>query len=259
VQPTDANGFPAQLVPYTEAELAVNRADPLNGWALWPASLIDTGAPSGLLVFQRVKRTNGSGFDSKGVGTSRLAVDATVATRDPVDLFAPPEPLFLPGSVLDGKVYAFACATVGPLNLACKVARAPRERADQRAAYEFFDGTGWQGDVARAAALLDHVGGGVTISKNAHLGRYLAVCGAVLSSKVLLRTADRIEGPWSDATEIEPDGHGYLAPTSDPGYNYIIREHPELGSDDGRSIVVSYSRPTAPFRGDVRLMRVTFR
>jgi hypothetical protein len=157
-------------------------------------------------------------------------------------------------------VYAFACSAAGPLNFACKVGRASVDRADQRAAYEFFDGLSWQGDVARAAVLIDHAtGGGLSLSKNPHLGRYLVTYGALLSSTVVLRTADRIEGPWSDPLEIQPDGVGYLAATSAPGYNYLVREHPELRSGDGKSIVVSYSRPTAPFRGDVRLMRVIFR
>jgi hypothetical protein len=257
-QPVDGNGFPAQLVPYTAAELAQNHSDPLNGWALWPGAFIDTGEAEGLLIFQRILRSNGSGFDSKGIGTARLAVDATVATRAPTDLFAPPETLFIPGSIVDGEVIAFACTTVGFLNSGCKIARAPRAQADQRVAYEFYDGQIWQGDIARAAVVIDHIGGGLSLSYNPYLHRYLAVNGAVLSSTVLLRTADRVEGPWSTAVEIQP-GTNYLAPTDAKNNNYIIIEHPALRSTDGSAIVISYSRPTDPFRGDVRLARITFR
>ena len=144
VQPVDSGGFPAQLIPYTAAELAQNRAAPLDGWALWPGMMIDTGAAEGLVTFQRIKRTNGSGFDSMGVGTARIAKDATVATRDAADLFAPPEPLFMPQSVIDGQVYAMACDQVGFLNVGCKLGRAPVADAGVRAAYAFFDGTTWQ-------------------------------------------------------------------------------------------------------------------
>lgn len=259
VEPVDANGFPAQLIPYTTTEIAANQADPLNGWALWPGSMIDTGTGEGVVIFQRIKRTDGSGFASQGTGTARIAVDATVATRAPEDLFAPPERLFMPHAVIDGNVYAWACESVGFLDVGCRIARAPVASADLRSAYEFYDGNQWQPDAAAAAIVIDHVAGGPTLSWNPYLGRYLAVTGGVLSSTVMLRTADRIEGPWSDPVMIEAGTTGILAPTAANSYNYIIIEHPELRSADGRSIEISYSRPTGPFRGDVRLARITFR
>lgn len=258
VQPIDANGFPAQLIPYTASELAANQTDALNGWALWPGMLIDTGAAEGLVVFQRIKRTNGSSFDSAGVGTAWIGVDATVGTRAPADLFAPPERLFMPHVQLDDEVYAWACEVVGVLNVGCRLARAPATSADLRSAYEFYDGNGWQPDSTRAAVVIDEIGGAPSITWNPYLGRYLAVTGAVLSSTVVLRTADQIEGPWGEPVKIEAGEPGILAPTSADAYNYIILEHPELRSTDGRSIVISYSRPTEPFRGDVRLARITF-
>jgi hypothetical protein len=261
VQPVDAGGFPAQFIPYTAAELAQNQAAPLDGWGLWPGMMIDTGAAEGLVVFQRIKRTAGSGFDSQGVGTARIAVDATVATRIAGDLFAPPEPLFLPQSVIDGQVYAVACAPAF-LSVDCKLARAPVAEAGNRAAYQFFDGAAWQPDVTRAAVVLTGGGGVPTLSWNPWLGQYLAITGRPLDSAVQLRTADRIEGPWSAPTELpaSADGStGLYAPTGADAYNYAIVEHTALRSADGRSIVISYSRPTEAFRGDVRLARVTLR
>jgi len=259
-QPVDGAGFPAQLIPYTADELAQNRAAPLDGWALWPGMMIDTGAAEGLVVFQRIKRTSGSGFDSMGVGTARLALDATVATRVDGDLFAPPEPLFMPQSVVDGMVYAMSCDQVGFLNVGCKLGRAPVADAGVRAAYTFHDGTTWQADIGRAAVVIDGLGGTPTISWNPYLGRYLAVTGRILSSTVQLRTADRIEGPWSEPVEIaaSADGStGIFAPTHEDAYNYVIIEHPALRAVDGQAIVISYSRPTEAFRGDVRLARIT--
>ncbi|HPH64683.1 MAG TPA: DUF4185 domain-containing protein [Kofleriaceae bacterium] len=262
LQPVDPNGFPAQLIPYTAEELAQNRAAPLDGWALWPSAVIDTGGAEALVTFQRIKRTNGSGYDSQGIGMARIAVDAPMATRIPGDLFAPPEPLFMPQSVIDGNVYAFACSNVGFLNVGCKFARAPVGDADKRAAYTFFDGAAWQSDIARAAVVLDGVGGMPTISWNPYLAQYLAVSGKILSSTVQLRTAAHIEGPWSDPVELPAtaDGSsGIFAPTSSDAFNYVIIEHPELRSLDGHEIVISYSRPTEPFRGDVRLAKLTLR
>jgi hypothetical protein len=256
-QPVDASGIPAQLIPYTADEIAANKADPQNGWALWPGRLFDTGGGVGVVVFQRIKRTNGTGFASQGIGTARIAVDETVATRAAADLFAPPEPLFVPASLIDGTAYAFACETVGFLNIACRIARAPAAQVDDRGAYQFYDGAGWQDDPTQAAVVIDHTAF-PSISWNPYLGRYLSVAGGVLSSTVRLRTADHPEGPWSEPVEIMAGDTGILAPTDPKKYNYLILEHPELRSADGRSIVISYSRPTTPFHGDVRLARITF-
>jgi hypothetical protein len=190
-EPVGADGIPAQLIPYTAEEIAANQADARNGWALWP---VDTGGGEGVVVFQRIKRTNGDGYESMGVGTARITVDATVATRAAADLFAPPDPLFVPITVVGGNVYGFVCAEVGFLNRGCRIARAPAAQADQRAAYRFYDGAEWQTDPATAVVVIDQIGNMPSISANAWLGRYLAVNAPVVSSQVLLRTADHVEG-----------------------------------------------------------------
>ena len=246
---------PAQLVPYTADEIAANRADALDGWALWPGAVLDVGTDQALVIFQRIRRTSGSGFASLGVGTAHVAVDQPIATRDPADLFAPPEPLFLPAAALDGYVYATACAANGFLNFGCKLGRAPLAHATERGAYEFYDGAAWQGDITKAAIAIDHANA-PSISYNAHLGRYLAVTCKVVSSTVLLQTADAIEGPWGEGVELAAGATGILAPKNGSDYNYLCVEHPELASADGTSIVIGYSRPTDPFRGDVRLARL---
>jgi hypothetical protein len=66
-------------------------------------------------------------------------------------------------------------------------------------------------------------------------------------------TGAAIEGPWDDGLELAPTATGILAPTHDS--DYICVEHPELS--DASSIVISYSRPTGPVQGDVRLARIT--
>lgn len=248
---------PAQLIPYTPAEITANTNDALNGYALWPGPLLDVGEATGVIAFQQIKRMNGSGFESVGVGTARIGVDAASATRTTGLLFAPPEPLYVPHIAIDGYVYAFACDKRGFLDFACKLARAPRTHAEERAAYEFFDGAAWTGSIAAAAYVIDKTSVAPSISYNAYLGKYLAVSCKVVSSTVLLRTAERIEGPWGEPIEIAAGATGVLAPTHADQYNYLCVEHPELAAAD--SIVIGYSRPTEPFRGDVRLARITLR
>ncbi len=256
VQPVDGDGIPAQLIPYTADELAANQADAQTGWALWPGGLLDTGDPQGLVPFQRVQRGGSDGFTTVAVATARIAVGATVATRTSGDLFAAPEPLFIPQLVDGGYVYAVACAPSGFLNQSCELARAPLAMAEQRDAYEFWDGGGYTHDIARAAEFIDR-GNAPSIVWNAHLGRYLSVVSEVVSNTILLRTAPAIEGPWDDGTELEPSATGILPPTSGSDYDYLAMEHAELDAGDGTQIVISYSRPTTPFGGEVRLARLT--
>ncbi len=248
---------PAQLIPYTVEEIAANQADALNGYALWPGPLLDVGDPTGVIPFQRIKRTNGSGFESIGVGTARITLDAATATRTATVLFAPPEPLFVPHVVIEGFAYAFACEKRGFLDFACKLARAPKAQVEARATYEFFDGSEWTSDITRATYVINQTSVAPSISYNAHLGKYLAVSCKVVSSTVLLRTADRIEGPWGEPTQIEAGSAGVLAPTNEEQFNYLCVEHPALAGDD--TIVIGYSRPTEAFHGDVRLAQITLR
>lgn len=257
-QPVDAHGIPSQLVPYTAAELAQNRMDATNGWALWPGAVIDTGAPEALLLFQRIQRMNGSGFVGVGLGTARIAPHATVATRDPDDLFSraigSSDPLYGTGgvSVLGDTVYWFACES-----LACRVARTPRAHAGERDAFEFYDGSAWVADIAAAAIVIRGVAGELSVSYNAHLGRYLAVSSQLASNNVVLRTAPAIEGPWpTGGVTIMPSDGGIVA--AGESYDYLAKEHAELASSDGHQIVISYSRPLGNFRGEVHLARITF-
>jgi hypothetical protein len=258
-QPVDANGIPPQLIPYTEDELAQNRLDALDGWALWPAAVIDTGDPELLVLFQRVKRTDGSMFDGVGLAAARIAPRATVATRDGGDLFSRPlegggTPLYGVGgvSVIDDAAYFFACELLG-----CNVGRVPRDRADDRSAFEFYDGSAWVTDIERARAVIDNVGAMVSVTWNPHLGAFLAVTGRRLSNDVLLRTAPSVVGPWpSYGVVISPAEGGIIA--AGEGNNYLAQEHAALSAPDGSSIVISYSRPLGFFRGEVRLARITF-
>jgi Domain of unknown function (DUF4185) len=247
---------PAQIIPYTDEELAANRADFLHGYAIWPEALFDASDGTALIPFDRVRRKASDGFETEAVGIATMRSGDTIAKREPELLFSAPDTLFIPQFVRDDFAYAFGCDHVGFLDFRCKLARAPKQRVTERAAWAFFDGHDWQTEITKAAYVIDRTAGGPSISYNAYLGRYLAVNCEIVSSTVLLRTADDIVGPWDDGVELEAGATGVLAPLADT--NYACVEHPELASD-GHSIVISYSRPTEPFVGEVRLARITFR
>ena len=80
---------------------------------------LDFLSPDGGACFRHVSLDRGDHWFPLGNGLP------TVAVRDPGDLFAPPDPLFMPGSAVDGHVLAFASAEAGFLEIHCKLARAP--------------------------------------------------------------------------------------------------------------------------------------
>ncbi|MBX7196713.1 MAG: DUF4185 domain-containing protein [Sandaracinaceae bacterium] len=259
-QPVDADGVPAQLVPYTDEELAANQLDATNGWAHWPGAVIDTGDADALLLFQRIKRTAGTGFDGVAIGTARIAPHETVARRDATELFTRPLPPATGGDVLYGNggvsVIGDTAYFLGCEGLGCRLARVPRTRADEREAFEFFDGDAWVADIDAAEVLLLGVSA-ASLSWNAYLGRYVMVASRLASNDVVVRTAPAIEGPWpTSSLVIEPSDGGILA--AGEGTNYLAHEHEGLGNPDGRSIVISYARPLGSFRGEIRLARLTF-
>ncbi|MBN8616067.1 MAG: DUF4185 domain-containing protein [Deltaproteobacteria bacterium] len=258
-QPVDADGVPSQLVPYTTEELDDNLVDATDGWALWPGAVIDTGDDDALLLFQRIKRTMGVGFDGVGIGTARIRPRETVARRDEALLFERSLPPDSVGDVLYG---AGGVSVIGETayflgcDAGCRLARVPRTRADDRSAFEFFDGSTWVTDIDAAEVVLRGVNA-ASISWNEHLGRYVSVSSRVLSNDVLVRTAPAIEGPWpTTGLVITPSEGGILA--AGEGNDYLAMEQAGLGDASGRSIVISYSRPLGSFRGEVRLARITF-
>ena len=253
-EPVDDGGLPFQLVPYTAAETAQNQSDPTNGVALWPSGSFATSAANAVIVFEHVNRTSG-GFAADAIGTAELAPGGATATRDPAFLFQSPEPLFGNGGVAtDGTfAYFFDCESTS-----CKVARAPLANATTRSAFEFWDGSAYQPDVTRAAAFIDGASYALSITWNPWLGRWLAVYGKPLSNDVALRTADRLEGPWTDPELVIPGTTpGFVL--GDAGTNYLAREHAELRSSDGKTLVISYSHPLPNFGGACRLARVVLR
>jgi hypothetical protein len=252
-EPTDAAGAPSACMAFTADEAAFNRASgrPDLRIALWPGSVVPLGDGSGLVFYLKLTVNPGVlNYQNAGVGVARIAAGTTTAVRDAALLFPAPEPAFDDAAVLDGAVYAYGLIA-GTQNVA--VATAPLAQAATRSAYRFWSGSSWSTDVRAASALFGGVSGAVTVSYNAYLRRYLAVSSEVLSGRVLMRVADRPEGPW-EAPVAAFSGQAAAGTIS-----YAGREHPELAQDGGRRVFVSYYRPGGGFAGELRLVAVTFR
>jgi hypothetical protein len=251
----DATGAPLQLFPYAAGEAAYNLANgPTERYALWPGSAIAAPDGSGAWIFyQRLLVHPGTlNYQPLDVGLARLAPGSTVAARDPAPLFAAPTPAYALAAVVDGGfVYLYACDAAGVLDSDCRVVRASVGDAPSAAAWQGWTGSAWSADLTAAQPVLHGPPGDLSVSFNAHRQAFLAVYSGIFSDDVWCRAAPRPEGPWSDPQEL----FVALAPSS--GNDYAGKEHPELASDAGRTIVVSYARATGDFQGEVRLASVT--
>ena len=248
----DAHGTPLQLFPYTSDELAYNQSHgPDDRYALWPGSAITAPDGSGAWIFyQRLKIHPGDlNYEGIDIGLARLAVGSTVAVRDSAPLFTAAIPAYVLGAVVaNSDVYLYGCTPVPKqLDQTCGVIRALVADAPLPAAWQTWDGKAWNSDVTKAATVLHGAPGDLSVSFNAHLGKYLAVYSAIFSNDVMWRTAPAPEGPWSEARKL----FTALSPSS--GNDYGAKEHPELSSNGGKRIVVSYAHGTGAFSGDVRL------
>lgn len=248
------DGLPRQLIPFTADEGAFNAAhDPSKDRiALWPGPTFAAADGGSAFVYIKVVLRGGTYSGSGGgVGIARLAAGSASATRDGPLLFADGGPLFGSAAVVSGGVlYLYGCEAQ-QLTSACRVARAPLDAMDQRDRYTYWDGSSWQGDIARSSLSLPGSSSGMSVAWNEHLHAYLMVDSEPVGDRILGRTAPAPEGPWSGETTLLS---GAAAP---PGsWDYIGIQHPELSPDGGRTVVVSYTHPLGPFQSEIRLARV---
>jgi len=130
------------------------------------------------------------------------------------------------------------------------LARVPTGSFDRADAYEFWTGRGWSSSPADAVPLWTHprredpaerlvtFENMAHIAFNPYLGKYVAVVNVGFAT-IGARTADRLEGPWSDpvpwldCTAVAP----VAVPTC-----YSPAQHPELAGDGGRALFVTFTR-----------------
>ncbi|MFC1724605.1 DUF4185 domain-containing protein [candidate division KSB1 bacterium] len=115
--------------------------------------------------------------------------------------------------------------------------RVPEDKITDFDAWEFFYRGRWQKESTKAGRLFDHFGAEYSISYQPFLQKYVTVYTENgLSDKIILRTAAKPEGPWSDPVVV------YKTPevTWDKEYFcYAAKGHPEL-SKSSNDLLVSY-------------------
>ncbi len=98
----------------------------------------------------------------------------------------------------------------------------------------------WSKSFEPTAPLFDSVPNEMSASYNRHLGCYVAIHSKLGENNIVLRTAPRIVGPWSEAEIVfRPEQ------IKESDIIYAAKEHPELARDDGRIIYVTFVNSTS--------------
>ena len=255
-EPLDANGAPQAFIPFTADEAAYNALSgrPDDRIALWPSAIIPDVDGNGLVFFDKLKVQPGVlNYQQMGVGLAHVQPNRTSALREPGLLFSASEPLFTNATLIGGYVYIYGVMP-GRTDQAVAVGRTPLSQVMARTAYQFWDGQAWVTDVSAAEPLFSGVPGAMSVSYNAYLKQYLAVYSQALTDRVVMRVSAAPEGPWGDPTLLF---EGLAAAKG--SWDYAGLEHPELATDGGKTLIVSYYHPSSEFSGELRLVSVTFK
>lgn len=268
----DVLGIPTEFFPLTPDEQAFNAAHlgtdscqetPCGArWALWPGqAIVDPAGDRALIFYHKIYAEPGI-FNFHSVGSSVAVWTATNSqpqrsavqpgASHPTLLFTESEPSFGDAALLvDETVYAYACDLDGFVK-PCRLAKVALDEILNRDAWSFYAGNNiWVADVGAATPVFN--GADImSVSYNAYLERYVAVYSEPLGVNVVMRTAKRPEGPWTAAKRL----FRARAPVGDTGWIYDAVMHPEYERDNGRVIYVTYTRQTAPFRSELRLVSV---
>ena len=200
--------------------------------ALWPGDPVATAPGEGLAYFQKlVIGVAPYDFRHVGDGVVRFAEGDAVARRASIAagvsplLFSAPEPNFLhavPGrGAAESFLYVYGTIERGDCTSDVVVSRVARDRAGQRAAYEFWNGRDWSAALAAARPILTGIAGQLgSVMWDDYLGRYLSAFSDACTggNQLHVRSAPRPEGPWS-----EPAGRRSRPARRHAG---VLRRHP---------------------------------
>jgi hypothetical protein len=149
-------------------------------------------------------------------------------------------------SAVDG-CYLYACfpnpnvpeeLNGGSLASPCRVARVPVRDVAEGTRYHYWNGVDWVADPLQASVVISGLGG-LTVSFNRYLGKFLAVHTSTPNG-IVLRWADRPEGTWHMLGRFDTlPGKGIF------GTSYQAVEHPALRDACERSLYVTYALEVA--------------
>jgi hypothetical protein len=203
------------------------------------------------------------GFTLNGMGVARARVGEWQFQRLPAPdgshewwkgdqpgfgVFVEPRP--------DGWVYLW-----GSLLTGMYLARCRPDQLDQLSSYEYLvDGptserptmpARWSSTWKPTAARFDSVPNEMSAHYNDYLKKHIAIHMWNRDNRIVMRTAPDIVGPWSQASTIWTP-----AREAADEFFYAAKEHPELATDGGRIVYVTYVETV---HYSPRLVEVRFR
>lgn len=240
-EPLDANGAPSQFIPFNAEEEAWNVAhrtnEPNNRWIKWPTDAVNTSPTEGYVFYRHLRSTypnNQISLDEVGIGIAKVTADSTTAVNVNESLFGPNEPHYVPTVSHDGTLYLEDCSGVGGLTFdyECSTAKVALDKLTERGAYLFWNGSSWTTDINSAAKDRNNPQGKIVWSE--YLQKYIQFYHRGFSTSIVMKTANSPEGPWSDSE--------YVYSGKDTDYVAIFYMHPELFSEDGKTLVLSVNK-----------------
>ncbi len=143
-----------------------------------------------------------------------------------------------------GMLYIYGIRDVKGLNKQVVLARAPASRADDFSTWRFFTGKGWSRKSPDAVKITDQAVNEHTVENISYMGKsrlVLVESQPVFGRHVLVRTAEKPEGPWSElkkvflVTNLEKGkhkrftyagkGHAHLSAPGKLLISYVINSH----------------------------------
>jgi hypothetical protein len=249
----DERGYAHEFLPLTADELAHELAhngpdcgDSCEGVALWPGPLIPDPERGRVLVFYAKLFQRPGPLDVTVVGTSLAVWDDTLPAQavrptvapdspEPTLLFTGGDPELAAAALVDGEhILAYTCDGDG-FDKPCRLARAPLADPLKRQSWQFLARGGeWSDDPDRAVKLFDGAPM-MTVHHKPQFDLFVATYAEPAGADIVIRTAPRPEGPWSDAATV----HRALRPIAELNvYGALL--HPEFASADGTVDYLTY-------------------
>ncbi len=267
----DAVAAPKEFFPLTPTEKAFNDAHLQNGcveepcgarWALWPGAMVNDFIHDRALIFYSKIYAEPGDLNFRAVGYSVAVWDDFEAEPirpefqnvpdEPMLLFGANDPSFGSAAiVVDSTLYIYGRGHDN-ISKPIHIAKVVLAKALDLSAWQFYnDKERWTANLEASGPVFN--GNDImSIWYNTYLGKFIAIYSKPLGRDVVLRTADKPEGPWSSELKI----FKAKKPASENGWIYDALAHPEYSRADGRLNYLTYSRVTGFFASEVRLVSV---
>jgi hypothetical protein len=137
------------------------------------------------------------------------------------------------------------------------LARVPEEQILNFSDWEFYSNGNWGKDFRQADKLCNHFGAEYSVSFQPFLNKYITIYSEMgMSENIILRTADKPEGPWSPQELIykTPETHW-----DKENFCYAARGHAELS--ESNDLLISYVCNSTDFwkmAADARIYKPKF-